>query len=508
MSSKKIRVRFAPSPTGPLHIGGVRTALYNYLFAKKNKGDFILRIEDTDQNRYVPGAENYIIESLKWCGIEPNEGVEKGGDYGPYRQSERKEIYKGYAEQLLKQGDAYIAFDTPEELETMRERLKAANSSNQQYNAETRIEMTNTLTLTEDEVTKRLVAGEPYVIRLKLPENENVIVKDNVLGDISFNTTQLDDKILFKSDGMPTYHLANVVDDHLMEISHVIRGSEWVNSTPIHVLLYRFFGWEEPIFAHMPLILKPDGKGKLSKRDGDKGGFPVFPLEWKNPETNEISSGYRESGYFPKAFINMLAFLGWNPGTTQEIFTEQELIDAFGLDRIGKSGARFDPEKARWYNHQYLQLMTDDEISNTFLSLLSEKGIEADSSFTTKVVSLIKERANFVTDLLDLSIYFFQAPDKYDEKVIKKKWKEGVPAALTTIVSLLNSLNDFTSENTEEVVKNYIQDNELNMGQILNSLRLTIVGSASGPSLFDIISLIGKEETITRIQKGLDTIKR
>lgn len=508
MTSKKIRVRFAPSPTGPLHIGGVRTALYNYLFAKKNNGDFILRIEDTDQNRYVPGAEEYIIESLKWCGIEPDEGVEKGGKFGPYRQSERKETYKAFADQLVKQGNAYIAFDTPQELEAMRERLKASNSSNQQYNAETRKEMTNSLTLSEEEFNHRIENGDAYVIRLKLPENENVIVKDNVLGDITFNTTQLDDKVLFKSDGMPTYHLANVVDDHLMEISHVIRGSEWVNSTPSHVLLYRFFNWEEPIFAHMPLILKPDGKGKLSKRDGDKGGFPVFPMEWKNPETNEISSGYKESGYFPKSFINMLAFLGWNPGTTQEIFTEKELIEAFSLDRIGKSGARFDPEKARWYNHQYLQLITDDEAANIFILELAKKGIEAEFSFVKKLVTLIKERANFIADFWNLSSYFFIAPETYDQKIIKKRWKEGVPEALTEIISQLNSLNDFTSEKAEKTVKDYIQSKELNMGQILNSFRLCLVGSASGPSIFDIASLIGKEETIARIQKGLDTIKR
>lgn len=508
MTSKKIRVRFAPSPTGPLHIGGVRTALYNYLFAKKNNGDFILRIEDTDQNRYVPGAEEYIIESLKWCGIEFDEGVGKGGKFGPYRQSERKEIYKSFADQLVKEGNAYIAFDTPEELEAMRERLKASNSSNQQYNAETRTEMTNSLTLSEEELKNRINNGDAFVIRLKLPENENVIVKDSVLGDITFNTTQLDDKILFKSDGMPTYHLANVVDDHLMEITHVIRGSEWVNSTPSHVLLYRFFNWEEPIFSHMPLILKPDGKGKLSKRDGDKGGFPVFPMEWKNPETNEISSGYKESGYFPKSFINMLALLGWNPGTEQEIFTEKELIEAFSLDRIGKSGARFDPEKARWFNHQYLQLLKDDEAAELFMLELSKKGIKTELSFVKKLVTLIKERANFVTDFWDLSSYFFIAPESYDQKVIKKRWKEGVPEALTEIITLLKSMDDFTSEKAEELVKNYIQTNELNMGQIFNSMRLCFVGSASGPSVFDIATLLGKEESIARIQKGLDTIKR
>lgn len=510
MAFEKVRVRFAPSPTGPLHIGGVRTALFNYLFAKKHNGDFLLRIEDTDQTRYVPGAEEYIMESLGWCGIKIDEGVQQGGEYGPYRQSERKDLYKQYAEQLINAGHAYYAFDTPEQLEAMRERLKESGSSNQQYNAETRIDMINSLTISEDELNEKLNAGEPYVIRLKLPNDENIILKDMVLGEISFHSSQLDDKIIFKSDGMPTYHLANVVDDHLMKISHVIRGSEWVNSTPSHVLMYRYLGWEDemPQFAHMPLILKPSGKGKLSKRDGDKGGFPVFPLEWKNPETQEISSGYRESGYQPDAFLNMLAFLGWNPGTTQEIFSEQELIEAFSLDRIGKSGARFDPDKAKWYNHQYLQAMDDETLSIAFKSILDEKGIDADAAVVKEVVSLIKERADFISDLWDLSNYFFEAPSEYDAKVIKKRWKENIPSVLAEIIKMLKELEDFTSEKAEELVKNYIQENELNMGQVLNSLRLSIVGSAKGPSLFDIIFLIGKEEALKRIQTAIDTIKR
>jgi glutamyl-tRNA synthetase len=508
MTFEKIRVRFAPSPTGPLHIGGVRTALFNYLFAKKYNGDFILRIEDTDQTRYVPGAEEYIIESLKWCGIEPNEGVNNSGEYGPYRQSERKSIYKQYAEQLVLQNNAYYAFDTPEELENMREKLKKEGNSNQQYNAETREMMSNSLTISKEEVQNKIHANIPYVIRLKLPENEDIFIKDIVLGDITFNTTQLDDKIIFKSDGMPTYHLANVVDDHLMKISHVIRGSEWVNSTPFHVLLYRFFAWEQPIFAHMPLILKPNGKGKLSKRDGDKGGFPVFPLEWINPETKEISSGYRESGYLPKAFINMLAFLGWNPGTTQEIFTEQELIKAFSIDRIGKSGARFDPEKSQWYNHQYLQIMSDEDVATQFQNILNEKGFYPEKGFVIKVISLLKERANFIHDLWDLSFYFFVKPSSYDEKIIKKRWKENIPIILKSILDKLNFINNFTPEEIETITKEHIQSNELNMSQVMNCLRLTIVGSASGPSLFDIMSLIGKEESLHRIQIGIDTIKQ
>lgn len=510
MAFEKVRVRFAPSPTGPLHIGGVRTALFNYLFAKKYNGDFLLRIEDTDQNRYVEGAEAYIIEALNWCGINIDEGVGQGGDFGPYRQSERKALYKDFAEQLLKNGHAYYAFDTPDQLEAMRERLKESGSSNQQYNAETRVSMNNSLTISAEELENKLSQNTPYVIRLKLPEDENIIVNDMVLGEIRFHSSQLDDKIIFKSDGMPTYHLANVVDDHLMQISHVIRGSEWVNSTPSHVLLYRYLGWEDemPQFAHMPLILKPNGKGKLSKRDGDKGGFPVFPLEWKNPESGEISSGYRESGYLPKSFINMLAFLGWNPGTTQEIFTEKELIEAFSLDRIGKSGARFDPEKAKWYNHQYIQLLDDAEIAIEFEKDLISKGINADLPLITQVVSLLKERADFISDMWDLSDYFFIAPKEYDAKVIKKRWKENIPSALLEIKTKLESIENLDPENSETIVKNYIQDNELNMGQVLNSLRLSIVGSSKGPSLFQIISLIGKGETLSRIQKAVDTINR
>lgn len=507
MTSNKIRVRFAPSPTGPLHIGGVRTALYNYLFAKKNNGDFILRIEDTDQNRFVSGAEEYIIDTLKWCSIEPTEGVGIGGNYGPYRQSERKEIYKKYVNKLVIEGKAYFAFDTPEELETMRTRLKNSGSSNQQYNAETRTNMNNSFTLSEKELSNKITSGDPYVIRLNVPLNEKIIFNDSILGKISFSTDQLDDKILFKSDGMPTYHLANVVDDHLMKISHVIRGSEWVNSTPSHVLLYQYFGWQEPVFAHMPLILKPSGKGKLSKRDGLIGGFPVFPLEWKKPESNEIFSGYRESGYFPEAFLNILAFLGWNPGTNQEIFSLQQLIQSFSLQNVGKSGARFDPEKARWYNHHYLQKISDKELSQLFLFELKSKNIESNLDFLLKIIPLIKERANFITEFWNLSCYFFQAPDFYDESSLKKIWDAQIFKLFNSFIPYLNNINNFSVENVENIIKSYILQKNLHMGKFLNLLRLLIVGSLTGPSIFVIISLIGKEETIFRLKKGLSRIK-
>ncbi|MCK4638754.1 MAG: glutamate--tRNA ligase, partial [Bacteroidales bacterium] len=439
MDYGKVRVRFAPSPTGPLHIGGLRTALFNYLFAKKNNGDFILRIEDTDLARYVPGAEEYIIESLKWCNIKIDEGITVGGLYEPYRQSERKGIYRKYAKQLIDNGYAYYAFDTPDDLEQMRGRLKAEKSSTQQYNAITRSSMKNSLSLTNEEVKQRLESGEPYVIRFKIPGNEEVTVNDLIRGKVTVNTSELDDKVLFKSDGMPTYHLANVVDDHLMKITHVIRGEEWLPSTPLHVLLYKAFGWENkmPEFAHMPLTLKPDGKGKLSKRDGDRLGFPVFPLQWTNPITKEVFSGFRESGYFPEAFINILAFLGWNPGTEQEIFSMDELTKVFSLERIVKSGSRFDPEKAKWYNHQYLIKKSDDELAELYKSILKEKGIDADLNYLKKICALIKERVNFVSEFWDQSYYFFEAPTEYDQKVIKKRWKENTPDILKDIIDIL-----------------------------------------------------------------------
>ena len=510
MDYGKVRVRFAPSPTGPLHIGGIRTALFNYLFAKKNNGDFILRIEDTDQVRYVPGAEEYIIESLKWCNIKIDEGITVGGLYEPYRQSERKGIYRKYAKQLIDNGYAYYAFDTPDDLEQMRGRLKAEKSSTQQYNAITRSSMKNSLSLTNEEVKQRLESGEPYVIRFKIPGNEEVTVNDLIRGKVTVNTSELDDKVLFKSDGMPTYHLANVVDDHLMKITHVIRGEEWLPSTPLHVLLYKAFGWENkmPEFAHMPLTLKPDGKGKLSKRDGDRLGFPVFPLQWTNPITKEVFSGFRESGYFPEAFINILAFLGWNPGTEQEIFSMDELTKVFSLERIVKSGSRFDPEKAKWYNHQYLIKKSDDELAELYKSILKEKGIDADLNYLKKICALIKERVNFVSEFWDQSYYFFEAPTEYDQKVIKKRWEENTPDILKDIINILNKSEPFNTENTEKLVKDYIQKNELNMGQVLNALRLTLVGSAKGPGLFNIMELLGEKEVITRIEAGLQNIKR
>ncbi len=504
----KVRVRFAPSPTGPLHIGGVRTALFNYLFAKKNNGDFILRIEDTDQTRYVEGAEKYIIEAFKWCGLEIDEGVTKGGKHAPYRQSERKEIYKKYAEQLVNQGNAYYAFDTSEELNEMREKLKAENNSNQQYGIFSRMMMNNSLTLSKNEVGKKINAGENYVIRIKMPENEDVETVDLIRGKVIFNTNTLDDKVLYKSDGMPTYHLANIVDDHLMEISHVIRGEEWLPSLPLHTLLYKYLGWEEtmPQFAHLPLLLKPTGKGKLSKRDGDKGGFPVFPLQWTDPKTGDISSGYRESGYFNDAFINILALLGWNSGTEQEIFTMEELIEQFSIDKIGKSGAKFDPEKAKWFNNSYLQNKNNSELADLYQVILKGKGFEFEGDFVTKIVGLIKERANFVADFWEHSDFFFQAPTEYDAKMVKKQWKEDTSTQMKKLSCVLKNIEPFSSENTEKVVKNWINEAGYGMGKIMAPFRLATVGMGKGPHLFDIIELIGKDETIKRIEKAVETI--
>ena len=431
----KVRVRFAPSPTGPLHMGGVRTALYNYLFAKKHGGDFLLRLEDTDQTRFVPGAEQYILDALKWCKIEVDEGLGKDGALGPYRQSERKPIYRQYADLLLERGHAYYAFDTPEELEQMRERMKNAGVPSPQYNAVVRESMQNSISLSEDEVKERINRGDKYVIRIKMPRNEEVRIQDIIRGWVVVNTTNLDDKVIFKSDGMPTYHLANVVDDHLMQITHVIRGEEWLPSAPLHVLLYRFFEWECPQFAHLPLILKPDGNGKLSKRDGDRLGFPVFPTQWTNPETSELSSGYREEGFFPEAFTNMLAFLGWNPGTSKEIFSIDELIQAFSLDRVGKAGAKFDFDKTKWFNQQYLR----EKDGATLASLLTESVNEAkaiDPSYLAEVCELMKERATFVKDIWESSQFFFQPPSNYDEKTRRKKWKDNTPDVLNSMIDL------------------------------------------------------------------------
>ena len=504
-----VRVRFAPSPTGPLHIGGVRTALYNYLFAKNKGGKVILRIEDTDQNRFVEGAEEYLIDALKWCGIELDESVVDGGEFGPYRQSERKEMYLPYAEQLVKDGFAYYAFDTSEELTAMRERMKAAGVPSPQYNAITRTTMQNSLALSETEVKKRIVAGDPYVIRIKMPRNEEVRLNDIIRGWVVVNTNNMDDKVIFKSDGMPTYHLANVVDDYTMKISHVIRGEEWLPSAPLHVLLYKYLGWEDkmPEFAHLPLILKPDGNGKLSKRDGDRLGFPVFPTEWVNPETGDISSGYRESGYLPEAFINMLAFLGWNPGTAQELFSMNELCESFSLERVGKSGAKFDFDKTRWFNQQYLRVKSTEDLAKDLQVILKENGVEAEDNFVVTVCEQLKERATFVKDMWEEGKYYFVAPTSYDEKTIQKKWTEATPNLLSEFKNRLEEILDFSSENIEKEFKSYLEEKGLGMGKLLPPFRVSLTGLGMGPSLFDIAFLLGKEETIKRIETALEKIK-
>ena len=508
MDNTDIRVRFAPSPTGPLHIGGVRTALYNYLFARRNKGSMILRIEDTDQNRYMPGAEQYIMEALKWCGIAIDEGIEQGGDFGPYRQSDRKSLYKQYAQQLIDSGHAYYAFDTPEELDTLRKKLEQEKASNTSYSASSRMKMRNSLSLSKDETDKLLESNLPYVIRFKMPDTDDVIFDDIIRGHMQVNTATLDDKVLFKPDGMPTYHLANIVDDHLMEISHVIRGEEWLPSLPLHVLLYRALGWNEPQFAHLPLILKPTGKGKLSKRDGDKGGFPVFPLDWKNPSSGEISSGYRESGYFPDAFINMLTMLGWNPGTEQEIFSMKELEQVFDLERVGRSGARFDPEKARWFNHQYLIKKEDSELAAQYQLVLKEKGFDVPDAFVENVTGLIKERADFVSDFWSQSDFFFEAPTTYDPKMVKKRWKDDTGTHLMDLTVIFQNLSAFNAKSLENEIKSFLEKNSLGMGQVMTALRLTLVGSGRGPGVFEIMELLGKEEVIKRIENGIIAIEK
>jgi len=501
----KVRVRFAPSPTGPLHMGGVRTALYNYLFAKKHGGDFLLRLEDTDQTRFVPGTEQYILDALKWCKIDVDEGLGKDGDLGPYRQSERKPMYRQYADLLLERGHAYYAFDTPGELEQMRERMKNAGVPSPQYNAVVRESMQNSISLSEDEVKERIDRGDKYVIRIKMPRNEEVRIQDIIRGWVVVNTTNLDDKVIFKSDGMPTYHLANVVDDHLMRITHVIRGEEWLPSAPLHVLLYRFFEWDCPQFAHLPLILKPDGNGKLSKRDGDRLGFPVFPIQWTNPETTELSSGYREEGYFPEAFTNMLAFLGWNPGTSQEIFSMDELIQTFSLDRVGKAGAKFDFDKTKWFNQQYLR----KKDGTTLVSLLSESINEAkaiDSNYLAEVCELMKERATFIKDIWQSSQFFFQPPSDYNEKTRRKKWKDNTPEVLNSIIDLFSSMSDFSAEKIEAQFKSHLEKNQWSLGMVLPTFRLSVTGLGVGPSMFSISSLLGKDEVIRRIKTAIDTL--
>ena len=507
--SKQVRVRFAPSPTGPLHMGGVRTALYNFLFARRHGGKMILRIEDTDSQRFVPGAEEYILESLKWCGIEIDEGVGVGGPHAPYRQSERREIYLKYAKQLVDADWAYYAFDTAAELDTLRKEAEAKGETFA-YNYAVREKLPTSLSLSKEEVEERIARGDQWVIRFKMPENEVVEMDDLIRGHVKVNTSTLDDKVLYKSaDALPTYHLANIVDDHLMEISHVIRGEEWLPSLPLHYLLYKAFGWEDtkPQFAHLPLLLKPTGGGKLSKRDGDKMGFPVFPLFWKSPATGETAHGYREDGYFPEAFVNMLALLGWNPGTEQEIFSMQELIDSFSLDRVSKAGARFQPDKAKWFNAQYMHHKSDEELAALFQPILKANGVETSDELAGKAAGIMKERASFITNLWDLTSYFFVAPTTYDEKQTKKYWKGENPARLAELREVLAAIDDFSLENTEKVVGEWIAQKEYGMGQIMNTLRLALVGAGKGPGMYDVTAFLGKEECLKRIDYVLANLK-
>jgi glutamyl-tRNA synthetase len=510
MSTRKVRVRFAPSPTGPLHIGGVRTALYNYLFAKQHQGDFILRIEDTDRERYVPGAEDYIIESLKWCGIIPGEGVGFGdGTFAPYRQSERKDIYKKYAQQLVESGAAYYAFDSGSELDELRKKMHPDGRGPLQYDASTRMSMKNSLSLFAAEVEKKIASGEKYVIRIKMPVDEEIKVTDLIRGEVTVDTSQLDDKVLFKSDGMPTYHLANVVDDYLMQITHVIRGEEWLPSAPLHVLLYRYLGWENvmPQFAHLPLLLKPDGHGKLSKRDGDQLGFPVFPLQWTDPVTKEVSSGYRESGYFPDAVINILALLGWHPTEAKEIFTLDELIQAFSLDHVAKGGAKFDPEKARWINQQYLRNKGDEEVAAFFKNELEEKQKEfgftmPDFEFLKKVCHLLKEKASFVNEFWNLGNYFFIAPQTFDKEIISKKWNEKTAGFFSMLKEKYLAQNNFSHDELEKTFKQLASELGIKPGEVMQLFRIIITGGAGGPALFEVVALLGKE-VIRRIERAL-----
>lgn len=503
--TENVRVRFAPSPTGPLHIGGVRTALFNYLFAKKHNGTFVLRIEDTDQTRYVANAEQYIIDALKWCNIPFDEGPGNNEKFGPYRQSERKELYNKYATELIDKGWAYYAFDTAEELDAHRKNHEE-NGKTFTYNWHNREKLNSSLALSAEEVKVKLAAGDKYVVRFKTPQDETLILEDEIRGKIKIDTNVLDDKVLFKSDGMPTYHLANIVDDHLMEISHVIRGEEWLPSLPLHVLLYRAFDWQSPKFAHLPLILKPVGKGKLSKRDGDKLGFPVFPLEYTNEKSGDVSRGYKEDGYFNDAFINMLALLGWNPGTEQEIFSLEGLVEAFDLSRVSKSGAKFSPDKTNWFNQQYLQQKTNEELTTLYTPILSEKGITTDVVYTTKVVSLIKERATFVADFWELSSFFFENPVDYDAKAAKKQWKETTGVLMVELTTVIANIEDFTIENAQTDIKGWITAKEIGFGKVMQPLRLSLVGKLAGPDLFDIMTMIGKENTITRIKNAIEKL--
>ena len=504
MAERRVRVRFAPSPTGALHIGGVRTALYNYLFARQHGGDMIFRIEDTDSNRFVPGAEEYIIESFRWLGINFDEGVSFGGEHGPYRQSERREIYKKYVGQLLESGKAYIAFDTPEELEAKRGEIQ-----NFQYDASTRLLMRNSLSMPKEEVDRLIAEGQQYVVRFKIEPGEAVHVDDLIRGDVKIMSDILDDKVLYKSaDQLPTYHLANIVDDHLMEVTHVIRGEEWLPSAPLHVLLYKAFGWEDtmPRFAHLPLLLKPEGKGKLSKRDGDRLGCPVFPLEWHDPKTGEVSAGYRESGYFPEAVINFLAFLGWNPGTEREMYSLDELVPLFDITKCSKAGARFDYQKGIWFNHEYILQKTPSEIAELFAPIVKANGVETSIERVTKVVEMMKDRVNFVKELGPLCKFFFVAPTEYDEKTRKKRWKEDSAQQLTELMQVLEGIDDFSIENQEAVVHQWIEQKGYKLGNIMNAWRLTLVGEGKGPGMFDISAFLGKQETLDRMKRAIETL--
>lgn len=504
MSDRKVRVRFAPSPTGALHIGGVRTALYNYLFARQHGGDLVFRIEDTDSNRFVPGAEEYIIESFRWLGIKFDEGVSFGGEHGPYRQSERRSIYKKYVDQLLAADKAYIAFDTPEQLEAKR-----AEVQNFQYDARTRGEMNNSLTLPKEEVERRISDGEQYVVRFKVEPGIDVHIDDMIRGHVVIKSDILDDKVLYKSaDELPTYHLANIVDDHLMEITHVIRGEEWLPSAPLHVLLYRAFGWEDtmPTFAHLPLLLKPEGKGKLSKRDGDRLGFPVFPLEWHDPKTGDVSSGYRESGYFPEAVVNFLALLGWNPGTEQELFTLDELVEAFDIHKCSKAGARFDYQKGIWFNHEYMLKKSNEEVANLFAPIVANNGVDESMERITKVVAMMKDRVNFVKELWPLCSFFFIAPTEYDEKTVKKRWKADSAKVMSELADVLEGIDDFSVEGQEPVVMKWVEEKGYKLGDVMNAFRLTLVGIGKGPGMFDISAFLGKEETLKRLRKAIEVL--
>ena len=505
MSDRKVRVRFAPSPTGPLHIGGVRTALYNYLFARQHGGDLVFRIEDTDSHRFVPGAEDYIIESFRWLGIKFDEGVSFGGNHGPYRQSERRAIYKKYVDQLLADGKAYIAFDTPEQLEAKR-----AEIQNFQYDAKTRMQMTNSLTLSKEEVERRINDGEQYVVRFMVEPGIEVHVDDMIRGDVKIKSDILDDKVLYKSaDELPTYHLANIVDDHLMEITHVIRGEEWLPSAPLHVLLYRAFGWEDtmPTFAHLPLLLKPEGKGKLSKRDGDRLGFPVFPLEWHDPKTGDISSGYRESGYFPEAVVNFLALLGWNPGTEQEMFSLDELVEQFDIHKCSKSGAKFDYQKGIWFNHEYILRKSNEEIADLFAPIVANNGVDESMERITQVVAMMKDRVSFVKELWPLCSFFFIAPTEYDQKTVKKRWKEDSAKVMGELAEVLQGIDDFSIEGQEPVVMKWVEDKGYKLGDVMNAFRLALVGIGKGPGMFDISAFLRKEETIKRLQRAIEVLK-